>query len=92
MARGILGKVSVASLSRGVLGRRGRPELLPAEEQEYEELELDEPETIALNSIEELDDTADAGHAIQLQLAAHAAVGKAKGRGKTPKRKGHRER
>ena len=43
MARGILGKVSVASLSRGVLGQRGRPELLPAEEQEYEELESMSP-------------------------------------------------
>ena len=43
---------------------------------------------IALNSIEELDDTADAGHAIRLQLAANAAFGKAKGKGKRPKGKG----
>ena len=58
------------------------PELVPDEDQDYEEYELDEPEAIALNSIEELDDTADAGHAIQLQLAANAAFGKAKGKGK----------
>ena len=56
------------------------PELLPAKEQDYEKFELDEPEAIALNSIKELDDTADAGHAIQLQLAAHAAFGKAEGK------------
>ena len=53
------------------------PELVPHEDQ-----------AIALNSIEELDDTADAGHAIQLQLAANAAFGKAKGKGKRPKGKG----
>ena len=63
------------------------PELVPHEDQDYEEHELDEPEAIALNSIEELDDTADAGHAIQLQLAANAAFGKAKGKGKFPKGK-----
>ena len=56
------------------------PELLSAEEQDYEKFELDEPEAIALNSIEELGDAADAGHAIQLQLAAHAAFGKAEGK------------
>ena len=60
----------------------------PDEEQEYEEFELDGPEAIALNSIEELDDTADAGHAIQLELAATAAFGKATGEGKRPKGKG----
>ena len=65
----------------------GDAELLPAEKQEYEEPEIDEPEAVALNSIEELDDTADAGHAIQLQLAAQAAFGKAKGKGKRPKGK-----
>ena len=64
------------------------PEMVPREDQDYEEYELDEPEAIALNSIEELDDTADAGHAIQLQLAANAAFGKAKGKGKRPKGKG----
>ena len=64
------------------------PELVPHEDQDYEEFELDEPEAIALNSIEELDDTADAGHAIPLQLAANAAFGKAKGKGKRPKGKG----
>ena len=64
------------------------PELIPHEDQDYEEFGLDEPEAIALNSIEELDDTADAGHAIQLQLAANAAFGKAKGKGKRPKGKG----
>ena len=56
------------------------PELLPDEEQEYEEFELDERKDIALNFIEELDDTADAGHAIQLQLAARAAFGKPRAR------------
>ena len=56
------------------------PELLPDEEQDYDGFELDEPQAIALNSIEELDDTADAGHAIQLQLAARAAVGKPRAR------------
>ena len=53
------------------------PEMLPDEEQGYEDFELEEPEAIALNSIEGLDDTADAGHAVQLQLAANAAFGKA---------------
>ena len=48
------------------------PEMLPDEEQGYEDFELEEPEAIALNSIEELDDTADAGHALQLQLATNS--------------------
>ena len=64
------------------------PELLPFEEQEYKEFELSEPQAIALNSIEELDDTADAGHDIQPQLAAHATFGKAKGKGKCPHGRG----
>ena len=51
------------------------PELVPHDNQDYEEYELDEP-------------AADAGHAIQLQLAPNAAFGKAKGKGKRPKGKG----
>ena len=43
---------------------------------------------LALNSIEELNDTPEAGHAVQLQLATYAAFGKAKGKGKRPKGKG----
>ena len=43
---------------------------------------------LALNSIEELNDTAEAGHAVHLQLATYAAFGKAKGKGKRPKGKG----
>ncbi|OLP78184.1 hypothetical protein AK812_SmicGene41668 [Symbiodinium microadriaticum] len=46
----------------------------------YEEYELEEEEALALNCLEELDpeEAAESGHAIQLQLAANAAFGKAK--------------
>ena len=48
--------------------------------------------TLGQNSIEELDDTADAGHAIQLQLAAHAVTPllvklRAKAKNTTPQKK-----
>ena len=63
------------------------PHSYPAAEEEddpsYEDFELDEDEAlyIALNCLEELDpEEAESGHAIQLQLAANAAFGKAKGR------------
>ena len=61
------------------------PHSYPAAEEEedpsYEEFELDEDEALALNCLEELDpEEAESGHAIQLQLAANAAFGKAKGR------------
>ena len=44
--------------------------------------ELSESEAIALNCLEELEESSEAGHAVQLQLAAHAAFGKGKGKGK----------
>ena len=61
------------------------PHSYPAAEEEedpsYEDFELDEEEALALNCLEELDpEEAESGHAIQLQLAANAAFGKAKGR------------
>ena len=47
----------------------------------YEDFELDEDEATALNCFEELDpEEAESGHVIQLQLAANAAFGRAKGR------------
>ena len=66
------------------------PHSYPAAEEEddpsYEEFELDDDEALALNCLEELDpEEAESGHAIQLQLAANAALGKAKGRGKNAK-------
>ncbi|CAE7909825.1 unnamed protein product, partial [Symbiodinium microadriaticum] len=53
------------------------PHSYPAAEEE----EDPEDEALALNCLEELDpEEAESGHAIQLQLAANAAFGKAKGR------------
>ena len=49
---------------------------------------LPESEAIALNCLEELEESSEAGHAVQLQLAAHAAFGKAKGKGKGKSKKG----
>ena len=59
------------------------------EDESYEDLELEEDEALALNALEELDpEPSESGHAIQLQWAANAAFGKAKGkRGKKPKGK-----
>ena len=56
--------------------------------EEYEDYELCESEAIALNCLEELEESSEAGHAVQLQLAAHAAFGKAKGKGKGKSKKG----
>ena len=56
--------------------------------EEYEDYELSESEAIALNCLEELEESSEAGHAVQLQLAAHAAFGKAKGKGKGKCKKG----
>ena len=50
--------------------------------------ELSESEAIALNCLEELEESSEARHAVQLQLAAHAAFGKAKGKGKGKSKKG----
>ena len=51
------------------------------EEPGYEDFELDEDEATALNCLEDLDpEEAESGHVIQLQLAANAAFGRAKGR------------
>ena len=46
------------------------------------------PEAIALNCLEEVEESSEAGHPVQLQLAAHAAFGKAKGKGKGRSKKG----
>ena len=54
--------------------------------EEYEDYELSESEAIALNCLEQLGE--EAGHAVQLHLAAHAAFGKAKGKGKCKSKKG----
>ena len=50
--------------------------------EEYEDYELDESEITALNVMEELEDSSEGGHAIQLMLAANAAFGKARGKNK----------
>ena len=49
---------------------------------------MSESEAIALNCLEELEESSEAGHAVQLHLAAHAAFGKAKGKGKGKSKKG----
>ena len=56
--------------------------------EEYEDYEVSESEAIALNRLEELEESSEAGHAVQLHLAAHAAFGKAKGEGKGKSKKG----
>ena len=69
------------------------PHCCPAAEEEEdpsdEEYELDGEEALALNCLEELDpEEAESGHAIQLELAANAAFGKANGRKGTGRGKG----
>ena len=56
--------------------------------EDYEDYDLSESEAIALNCLEELEESSEAGHAVQLQLAAHAAFGKAKGKGRGKSKKG----
>ena len=51
-------------------------------DEEFEDYELDESEATALNAMEELEDSSEGGHAIQLMLAANAAFGKARGKNK----------
>ena len=58
----------------------GYPEDPEGDGEDYEDYELSESEAIALNCLEELEQSSEAGHAVQLQLAAHAAFGKAKGK------------
>ena len=66
----------------------GFPEDPEGDGEDYEDYELSESEAIALNCLEELEESSEAGHAVQLQLAAHAAFGKAKGKGKGKSKKG----
>ena len=66
----------------------GYPENPEGDGEEYEDYELSESEAIAINCLEELEESSEAGHAVQLQLAAHAAFGKAKGKGKGKSKKG----
>ena len=66
----------------------GYPEDPEGDGEDYEDYELSESEAIALNCLEELEESSEAGHAVQLQLAAHAAFGKAKGKGKGKSKKG----
>ena len=54
--------------------------------EEYEDYELSESEAIALNCLEELGESSEAGHAVQFPLAAHAAF--CFGKGKSKKGKG----
>ena len=56
----------------------GYPEDPEGDGEDHEDYELSESEAIALNCLEELEESSEAGHAVQLQLAAHAAFGKAK--------------
>ena len=56
--------------------------------EDCEDYELSESEAIAINCLEELEKSSEAGHAVQLHLAAHAAFGKAKGKGKGKSKKG----
>ena len=46
--------------------------------EEYEDYELSESEAIALNCLEEFEESSEAGHAVQLHLAAHAALARVK--------------
>ena len=55
--------------------------------EEYEDYEVSESEAIALNCLEEFNESSEVGHAVQLQLAAQVVFGKAKGKG-TGKSKG----
>ena len=57
-------------------------------EDEAAHYELSESEALALNCPEELEESSEAGHAVQLHLAAHAAFGKVKGKGKGKSKKG----
>ena len=66
----------------------GYPEDPEGNGEDYEDYELSESEAIALNCLEELEESSEAGHAVQLQLAAHAACSKAKGKGKGKSKKG----
>ena len=66
----------------------GYHEDLEGDGEDYEDYELSESEAIALNCLEELEESSEAGHAVQLQLAAPAAFGKAKGKGKGKPKKG----
>ena len=66
----------------------GYPEDPEGDGEEYEDYELSESEAIALNCREKLEESSEAGHAVQLQLTAHAAFGKAKGKGKGKSKKG----
>ena len=66
----------------------GYPEDPEGDGEDYEDYELSESEAIDLNCLEELEESSEAGHAVQLQLAAHAAFGKAKGKGKGKSKKG----
>ena len=76
----------------GLLGAGDDDEVEEAPDAEYQYIEdVDEYEAIALNAAADLDETADArqiGEAIQLQLAAFVAFGKAKGKGGKGKGKG----
>ena len=65
-----------------------RPEDPEGDGEEYEDYEVSESEAIALNCLEELEEPSEAGHAVQLHLAAHAAFGKSKGKGKGKSKKG----
>ena len=56
--------------------------------EKVEDYELSESEAIVLNCLEELEESSEAGHAVQLHLAAHAAFGKTKGKGKGKSKKG----
>ena len=56
--------------------------------EDYEDYELSESGAIVRNCLEKLEESSEAGHAVQIQLAAHAAFGKAKGKGKGKSKKG----
>ena len=51
----------------------GYPEDPEGDGEDYEDYELSESEAIALNCLEELEESSEAGHAVQLQLAAAKA-------------------
>ena len=65
----------------------GYHEDLEGDGEDYKDYELSESEAIALNCLEELEAPSEAGHAVQLHLAAHAAFGKAKGEGRGKSKK-----
>ena len=68
--------------------RQGTPKTQKATVRIMRTTSYPSPKQLPCNCLEELEESSEAGHAVQLQLAAHAAFGKAKGKGKGKSKKG----